>query len=383
MIVMKFGGTSFTDSETWSQVLSIVRSRIDKQPIIVASAVRGTTDDLAFCAEQAAQGRVQEMQSRFERIASTHFEAADRLNLGKPIREHLGLELRELKKRFESVVHLEELSLRTRDQILSYGELFTSRLLTAALQRQGVDATHVDSREIVVTDDDFSAAHPMMKRSGIFTRRKLIPLLRGNRIPVVPGFIGATRKGETTTLGRGASDYSAALFARWLQADELEIWKDVPGFMTADPRVVPDAKTIPFLNYQQAEQLCKFGAKILHPLAVRNAARQKIPVRILFTKDPNFSGSLISTSGMLSSAGVVGITSHKDSGRVIVIGEGLQKPSVAAQILQSCGGLRILRVSQNSSLARMILVTAKEDTEEAIRQIHSSLDGTLALSSQV
>ncbi|MCI0412664.1 aspartate kinase [bacterium] len=373
MIVMKFGGTSFSDLTAWHRAISIVKTKAAQETVIVASAIRGITDELAACADNAAQGNKRELQNGFERIASTHFEFCDSLRLGKQIRQQIGLGLRDLKLCLESVITLNELTLRTRDQILAYGEVFSSILLTAVLQKLGVDAVFVDSREIVVTDDRFSRARPQVEIAKNQTRERLIPLLRNKRIPVLPGFIGATRTGQTTTLGRGGSDFSASLIAGWLQVDELQIWKDVPGFMTADPNVVPDAQTISFLSYEDAEQLCRYGAKILHPLAVRYAARKRIPIRILYTRNPEERGTLISSDGLLRSPEVIGIAAQKHTGRVIVIGDGLRHPLIAAQILKSCRGVQILRISQDTLRSRMILVTAQGDTERAIRQIHAGV----------
>jgi aspartate kinase len=373
MIVMKFGGTSFTDLAAWQRALSIVKTKSAPETVIVASAVRGITDQLANCAENAAQGMKIELQNGFERIASTHFGLADSLRVGKHVRQRIGLGMRELKQCLESVITLNELTLRTRDQILAYGEIFSTILLTAVLQKLAVDAVFVDSREIVITDDRFSHARPQIQFAKNQTRARLIPLLRNKRVPVLPGFIGGTQTRQTTTLGRGGSDFSASLIAGWLQVDELQIWKDVPGFMTADPEVVPDAQTISFLSYKDAEQLCRYGAKILHPMAVRYAARKAIPIRILYTRDPEERGTVISADGPLRSPEVIGIAAHKNTGRVIVIGEALRHPAIAAQILRSCRGLQILRVSQDALRSRMILVTAQGDTERAIRQIHAGV----------
>ena len=373
MIVMKFGGTSFSDLAAWQRALSIVKTKSAQETVIVASAVRGITDELAACAENAAQGNKIEQQNGFESIASTHFEFCDSLRLRKQVRQQLGLGMRELKLCLESVSTLNELTLRTRDQILAYGEVFSSMMLTAVLQKLGVDAVFVDSREIVVTDDRFSRARPQVEIAKNQTRARLIPLLHNKKVPVLPGFIGATQTGQTTTLGRGGSDFSASLIAGWLKVDELQIWKDVPGFMTADPDVVPDAETFPYLSYEDAEQLCRYGAKILHPLAVRYAARKGIPIRVLYTRDPDKPGTLIAADVPPRSLEVIGIAAHKNTGRVIVIGDALRHPEIAAQILRSCRGLQILRVSQDTLRSRMILVTAQGDTERAIRQIHAGV----------
>jgi len=377
MIVLKFGGSSFQDAAAWQRVLSIVKSRELRKPVIVVSAIAGITNELDALASHASFSNKNEVQVRFERIASTHFELCELLRLGKDVRQQIGLRMRELRLCLESVLTLGELTARTRDQILANGELLSSALLTAYLQHHGFNATHVDARGLIITDDHFSAASPRSGISRIRSRNRLLPLLQQNNIPVLPGFIGATENGLTTTLGRGGSDYSASLFAAWLNAEEVEVWKDVPGFMTADPAVVSDAQTIPHLSYREAEQLCRYGAKILHPLAVRYAARKRLTIRILYTRDAANPGTVISQNKKDPAPHVIGIAAHKPSGRVTVIGDGLRKPMIAARILNSCGGMEILRVSQNSHRSRMILVMTKEDTDQAIRQIHDGLKAFL------
>ena len=378
MIVMKFGGTSFSNLAAWQRVLAIAQSRITRSPVIVVSAIWGVTDALATCAENAAAGKRWEVQKTFESIASTHFDACEYLKLGKGIRQQLGEKMRELRLCLESVSNLKELTTRTRDQILAYGELLTVILLPAFLQKNGVNALAVDSRDCLITNDKFSSAIPLHLLSGKRTRSNVFPLLRNGRIPVLPGFIGSTQDGYTSTIGRGGSDYSASLFAGWLKAEELEIWKDVPGFMTADPRVVPEAETIPVLSYDEAEQLCRYGAKILHPQAVRFAARKKISIRVLFTANPDQPGTLISNDPALRSPQSLAVAAQKHSGRVIVVGDGLKDPSVTAQILGSCAGLEILRISQDVQRSRLIVITASgEDTDRAVRQIHAGVKASL------
>jgi aspartate kinase len=373
MIVMKFGGSSFRDLDAWQRVLSIIKSRELSKPVIVVSAIAGITNELEAIATEASQGNKQRVQSSFERITTTHFEACELLRLRKDIRQNIGMKLRVLRLGLESVMTLGELTARTLDQILANGELLSSTLLAAYLHSHELPVAFVDSRDLILTDDHFSAASPRIAISKIRSRKRLLPLLNQKVIPVLPGFIGATESGLTTTLGRGGSDYSASLFGAWLKADEVEVWKDVPGFMTADPNVVSDAQTIQHLSYQEAEQLCRYGAKILHPLAVRYAARKNLSIRVLYTREPDYPGTVISQNKKDPAPHVIGIAAHKPSGRVTVIGDGLRKPMVAARILNSCGGMEILRVSHNSQRSRMILVITTEDTDRAIRQIHDGL----------
>jgi aspartate kinase len=377
MIVLKFGGSSFRDPDAWKRVLSIIKSRQARNPVIIVSAIAGITDALDRIASEASQGWKQQVQSSFEQITTTHFEVCELLKLNKEVRQNIGMKLRELRLSLESVMTLGELTLRTLDHILAQGELLSSTLLTAYLQRHELRAAFVDSRELICTNDRFSEASPRIALSKTRSRRKLLPLLKQNMIPVLPGFIGATETGLTTTMGRGGSDYSASLFGAWLKVEEIEVWKDVPGFMTADPNVVSDAQTIRHLSYQEAELLCRYGAKILHPLAVRYAARKNLAIRVLYTREPDHPGTIISQSKKDPAPHVIGIAAHKPSGRVTVIGDGLRKPMVAACILNSCGGMEILRVLHNSRRSRMILVMTQEDTDRAIRQIHDGVKSFL------
>jgi aspartate kinase len=376
MIVMKFGGSSFQDAAAWQRVLAIVQARKSLGPLVVVSAIAGITNTLAAAAANAARGEGMKVQQNFEQIAAAHFDACEVLGLGKELQQQIGARIRDLRMCLQSVLTLGELTPRIRDQVLGYGELLSSSIAAEFLKQNGLPARFVDAREFLITNDTFGSAIPRFRSSRIRAQNLLAPLLQQNIIAVVPGFIGATEKGFTSTLGRGGSDYSASLLGGWLGAEEIEIWKDVPGFMTADPMVVTDAQTIPYLSYSDAEQLCRFGAKILHPLAVRYAARKGLALCILYTRDPANPGTLI-TAKRIHSPHVIGIAAHIASGRVTVIGEGLRKPMVAAQILNSCGGVEILRVSQNSLRSRMILVIMKEDTERAIRQIHDGVKSYL------
>jgi len=377
MIVMKFGGSSFQDFEAWQRVVSIVKLRESRKPVVVVSAIAGVTNTLDAAASDAAQGQKTQLQQKFERIAETHFEACEILGLGKEMRRQIGDRIRDLRLCLDSVLTLGELTLRIRDQVLACGELLSSAMLAAFLRQNGLNARFVDARELIVTNEAFSEAVPRFGSSKALSRAALLPLQEQNAIPVVPGFIGATEKGFTSTLGRGGSDYSASLLGGWLRAEEVEIWKDVPGFMTADPLVVADAQTIPYLSYGDAEQLCRFGARILHPLAVRYAARKRLSIRVLYTRDPNNPGTAITCKKIDRVAHLIGIAAQKATGRITVIGPGLRKPMLAARILNSCDGMEILRVSQNSLRSRMILVMLKEDTERAIRQIHNGVKNLL------
>jgi aspartate kinase len=180
-----------------------------------------------------------------------------------------------------------------KDAIVSYGEQLSSRLLTEVLRAKGINSRNKDSRRLIVTDDEFGSAQPIWNETEKIVQLELNPTLEANEVAVMGGFIGANRSGETTTLGRGGSDYSAALIAAALRASELQIWTDVTGVMTCDPRVVPEAYTVPVLSYEEAAELAYFGAKVLHPKTIQPAVDYKIPVRVCNTFEPEKIGTMV------------------------------------------------------------------------------------------
>jgi aspartate kinase len=180
-----------------------------------------------------------------------------------------------------------------KDAIVSYGEQLSSRLLAEVLKAKGVNARHLDSRRLIVTDDEYGAAHPIWDETENLIKLELEPAVEAGEVPVMGGFIAASRGGETTTLGRGGSDYSAALVAAALRANELQIWTDVTGVMTCDPRICGEARTIPVLSYEEAAELAYFGAKVLHPKTIKPAIDYKIPVRVCNTFEPNKTGTMV------------------------------------------------------------------------------------------
>ncbi len=292
MLIMKFGGTSVADNNAINQVVDIIkveRSKTKRGVFVVTSALANITNLLL----ESAQGNTTKFMSEIEK---RHTEVLEGFRVAiqsqfRPLLQKHFLQLRkELghEDKSENCVSKEYL-----DLIASFGERMASLLLTAALLNKNINATRIDSRDIVETDSNFGNAEVDL----LSTRRNFIekiqPLLRKGIIPVMTGFIGKDTEGKTTTLGRGGSDYSAALAGLMLNAKEIQIWKDVPGFMTADPRVVKNAKMIPRLSFSEAAELAYFGAKLLHPKTIRPAIQKNIPVRILNTFQPEDLGTLI------------------------------------------------------------------------------------------
>src|ERR1041384_56734 len=297
MIVMKFGGTSVQDATAISTAADIVAGRIDRAPIVVASAMARVTDALLRAAKEASERRfeaasvvIDEVQERHNDTARGPPEGSGHL---EAVEEDIGRHIEELLNLTRSVATLGELTPRTQDAIVSFGERLSTVIVAAALKTRGLNASLVDSRDFIVTDDRFTKAAPLMEEITERARTVLLPLVDSGCVPIAQGFIGSTLDGVTTTIGRGGSDYSAALIGAALEADAIEIWTDVDGLMTADPRIVPSARRIRVISFAEASELSYFGAKVLHPSTVLPAVERGIPVHIYNTLNPVCEGTLI------------------------------------------------------------------------------------------
>ena len=283
MIVMKFGGSSVAGAEKIARVAGIVRGRLGRKPVLVASAFRGTTDDLLALAREALDGNL----SRLEAIAARHREAAKDLGVDAKPLEPLFEELAALAR---GISLLKELTPRTLDRVASFGERLSVRLVAAAFAKNGIPARAVDAFEAgLLTDERFGSAAPLPEADAELKR-----FFSGvKELPVVTGFIGRTKAGEITTLGRNGSDYSATILGAALGAEEIEIWSDTDGIMTADPRLVPAARPLGTLSFAEACELAYYGGKVLHPHTLVPAMAKDIPVRVLNTFKPEHPGTAI------------------------------------------------------------------------------------------
>lgn len=297
MIVCKFGGTSVGDSAAIARTVDIVRGRLDREPVVVVSALAGTTNRLIEIAEQAAKGELIVALAICEELRTRHLETIKEL-----IGDHASYDevAAETAAMFDELAHLAEalsvlghLTARSHDAVASMGERLSAPIVAAAMQKAGLPAVLVDARRVMVTSEDFSRAEPLLDDIAIACRAALAPLLRDGKLPVLGGYIGATRAGVTTTLGRGGSDYSASLFGAAMEAEAIEIWTDVDGMLTADPRVVGDAKLIADIRFDEASELANFGAKVLHPNTIAPAVRKGIPVFVFNSRKPQGTGTRI------------------------------------------------------------------------------------------
>ena len=297
MIVCKFGGTSVGDAEAIARTASIIAGRRDRQPVVVVSALGGTTNQLLQIAEQAAKGQLIGALRAVEGLRDRHLTQTQKLLDGPEADEvcnELSAMFDELAALAEALRTLGDLTLRSLDTIASLGEQLSSVLVVAAFRKHGLPAEHVDARDVMITDANFTRAEPQIDAIGEAAQRIVMPLLRAGRIPVMGGFIGSSQGGGiTTTLGRGGSDYSASLVGAALQAEAIEIWTDVDGMLTADPRVVTGAQLIERIGFEEASELASFGAKVLHPNTIAPAVMRGIPVWVLNSAKPQGTGTLI------------------------------------------------------------------------------------------
>jgi aspartate kinase len=301
--VMKFGGTSVQDAEAFRRVAEIVEGEKENSPVVVTSAMSKVTDALLNAFELAkkdeSQQAIESLEPHFER----HVQVAYQL-LGAESQARFFDELEKSKSELREI--LSRVSRRSlplqllKDVVVAYGEQLSSRLLTEVCKAAGLMARHADSRRLIMTDDEHGAANPLWNETERIIQNELHSLINHGEIPVMGGFIAASRSGETTTLGRGGSDYSAALVGAALRAREIQIWTDVTGVLTTDPRLVPEAYTLPVLSYEEAAELAYFGAKVLHPKTIQPAVDFSIPVRVCNSHQPHERGTMILSESEVS-----------------------------------------------------------------------------------
>jgi aspartate kinase len=293
---MKFGGTSVADAGAFENVARIVASEHKASPVVVVSAMTGVTDSLLNATTIAAIGDSQQAVASLEDVFKRH-EAAARELLSDSKREEFLKQLRSVSDEISALLlrfaHNSSERKALQDAVVSFGEILSSTLLAAVLSQHDIEARQVDARRCIITNDEHTSALPLMVETSTHTENELRPVLTDGIVPVLGGFIAATTDGKTTTLGRGGSDYTAALIGAVLGVTEIQIWTDVTGVLTADPRVVADAYTVERLSYGEAAELAYFGAKVLHPKTIHPAIVNAIPVRICNSRMPEAQGTLV------------------------------------------------------------------------------------------
>jgi len=366
MLVMKFGGTSVGSVEAFAQVVTIVAEKMAEQTrttttrpgvAVVTSAMSGVTNMLIEAARRAAQGDEEFYKETENNLRVKHQsvvgqfidDGGERAALGRIFDARLA----EFSRLCSSITVLGELTNRGLDVVSGLGERLSAPLLAAVLRSRGIPAEYVDATEIVVTDNVFGGAAPLMAATTELSRPRLMAIIEHGVVPVITGFVGATVDGIPTTLGRGASDYSAAIVGAVLDADEIQIWTDVNGVMTADPRIVTNARSLNQLSYEEVAELAYYGAKVLHPQTVTPAVEKRIPIRVLNTFEPSHPGTLIMERRDNSPNGSVkAITSIRGMNLVTVAGRGMiGVPGTAARTFRAVAGVgaNVLMISQSSS----------------------------------
>ncbi len=311
-VILKFGGTSVRDADAMRRVVSIVEAERGRSPVVVTSACAGITDALLHCARLSGERRLDEALDLATGICTRHRAILDELNSNaEKTRSDLDTLLGEIERLVHGVLLLGELSPRTVDLFASYGERLSSLLLAEAFRTAGWRAALADSRRFIITDACHTDAKPRMGEIDLYAPAVLLPLLGEHDVVVAQGFIGSTTDGITTTIGRGGSDHTGALIGGALHAREIQIWTDVSGILTADPRVVPAARTVPEVTFTEARELAFFGAKVIHPDTILPAVGRDVPVVIKNSMRPDDPGTRILPDGSPVAPGIHSITVRK------------------------------------------------------------------------
>jgi aspartokinase/homoserine dehydrogenase 1 len=376
MIVHKFGGTSVGNAERFARVADIVIGHQSKgrDPVVVVSAMGGVTNALIAGARAAAEGRDAEYRQIKADLLSRHLNVVGALLSRSPERLEVGGlvedRLHDLERLYRSMAVLGELTLRGSDAVSSFGEQLSSNILAAVLRERGVRAQAISATELVITDDNFGGAAPLMGPTRQRLQQRILPLVARGVIPVITGYIGATEQGVTTALGRGGSDYTAAIVGAGLSADGVWIWSDVDGILTADPNIVPQARTLGELSYVEAAELAYYGANVLHPKTIRPVTENGIPLRILNSFAPEHPGTLIVGTPSPDRERLPAIISTTGLSMVAV---GTEDDSwtldmSARVLLRLCeAGLDVLMFSQSFSEHSLNLVVSEQDQVHCIR----------------
>jgi bifunctional aspartokinase / homoserine dehydrogenase 1 len=377
--VMKFGGTSVGDASCIARVCEIVKEAARENSVaVVVSAMSGVTNRLIEAATRAEAGERDNAALLIDSLRKQHDVALNALIHDAATKTKLTLRIEELlneaTRLCDGTALIRELTPRTLDTVSSLGERLSAPLVAAALAENGVAAEAVEATELIVTDGYHGGAEPATERTREKSEARLRPLLNKGTVPVVTGFIGATPEGVLTTLGRGGSDYSATILGAAISADEIIIWTDVNGVLSADPRLVPEARTIPEISYREAAELAYFGAKVLHPKTLRAVVAAEIPVWIRNTFEPKNPGTKITLQGSGATVGVKALTAIKDVSLIAVGGPGIVGlPDVVGRTFSTTASVRanVLLISQSSSQNDICFIVASTDakrTVEALRQ---------------
>ena len=384
-IIMKFGGTSLCSADKVRNVSKIVKDySFNNQIILVASALSGVTNSLVRLSELVKTSNSEKIVNELEKLNELHTNISKNSikdpNIENEVLESISSTLDELKRLLEGIISLGEITPRSRDRIISFGERLSVLVVTGALKDIGINAEKFTGVEAgIVTDEEYGEANPLMSITKMKISKTLQPLLSKGIVPVVTGFMAATQTGDITTLGRGGSDFTATILGAAISADEVWICTDVNGMMTTDPKIMPNARTIPQLSYSEALEMTVFGAKALHPRALEPAQENKISVRVKNTFNLSGPDTLISNEQSVDKGEVAkSVALIKDVAMVNIGGASMVgKPGIAAKVFGTFAreGINILMISQSVSEANISLVIRRKHLEKAVNTLEISLLG--------
>ena len=381
-IVLKFGGTSVGSGKKIINVCEIVQKvKKNNQVIVVSSALQSTTDELLELSENAKKGQVN--KKIINDIVQRHQDAIKDIIQDKKIQdevfEKVSSLIKELEKTVEGVIIVKELSDKTRDKIVSFGEQLAVPIISAKLRDMGIKSESFTGGEVgIMTDENFGNASPLMKVTQHNVKNNLSNLLE-ETVPVITGFIGVTQQGDISTIGRGGSDFSASLIGMCLSVDEIWFMTDVDGLLTANPKLYPNAKTIPQLSYDEAAEMAIMGAKGMHPRALDPARTANIPVRIKNTFNPEAEGTLINKDIIVKTNEVTkAVTSINELAMITLSGMNMVgNPGTAGEIFGVLGrnNVNIIMISQSISEANITFLIKNNDVRKAVSVLQVSLLG--------
>jgi len=384
--VMKFGGTSVGDVPCMARTAQILAQGARAGACVaVVSAMSGVTNRLIEAAQRAGAGDKAQGTAVLESLRKQHTEVLQSLvreeSARKAIEEEMLEVLAEGRRLFEGTALLRELTPRTLDAISSLGERLSAPLVAGAVRDLGLQSEAVDATEVIITDAFHGGAEPLMDRTREECEVRLRPMLEKGIVPVVTGFIGASTEGKLTTLGRGGSDFSATILGAALNADEVIIWTDVDGVLTADPRLVPEARTIPVISYREAAELAFFGAKVLHPKTLKPVMQAAIPVWIRNSFFPERPGTKITPEGRSIGGGVKALTAIQDVALISVGGPGIVGlPDVVGRTFSTTAEVRanVLLISQSSSQNDICFIVSAADAQRTVDALRREFAQDLA-----
>ena len=374
MIVLKFGGTSVQDTDAVTRAVQVIRRQLSRGEVVVLSAMGKTTNGLLEMARSASSGDIDTAWSIRDGLRDLHLKVARELLTGRRwtnVETSLSGLFQEMTDIVQGLYLLGETSPRSMDRVASFGERLSTLIFSEVLQENGIPAELVDSRDLIRTDEHFTRAAVLQDLTRSCVRKQLLPRLREGKVIVAPGFIGSTVEGVTTTIGRGGSDYTASLIGAALEAEDIQIWTDVPGVLTADPRIVPGVYKIRAISFAEAAELAYFGAKVLHPSTLVPAIDRDIPVHVCNSRQIDQPGTFISAAPVSSSSPIKSIACKRGITIVNIL---------SAQMLLSYGFLRrIFEVFETHETVVDVVATSEVnvsltvDSSQELEAIRSDL----------